>query len=292
MSFFVVSCSNLSINAHGLNNTTMSRSIESTQLKRYYYRTSRRLKSRGLLRTDQGEADSPYTSRNLIENFEKIALYDEYIIKNGKFISEETESKIKRWETAIKINVIHGKTNSRHQIKIDKKNVANFSKRLSSLTGLSIENNKGESNFIILFLDFDEQRNFGEKLKELMPQLTPAMIKAITSSPRTTFCSAFALSKPSNAYEYTAAIILIKSEHSQFMRKSCIHEEMAQSLGLSNDSKVARPSIFNDDEEFSLLTTHDENLLRILYDSRLKPGMNNKDARPIVTKIVKELLNF
>jgi hypothetical protein len=245
-----------------------------------------------LLRTDQGVADSPYTSRNLIKNFEKIALYDEYIIKNGKFISEETESKIKRWETAIKINVIHGKTNSRHQIKIDKKNVANFSKRLSSLTGLSIENNKGESNFIILFLDFDEQRNFGEKLKELMPQLTPAMIKAITSSPRTTFCSAFALSKPSNAYEYTAAIILIKSEHSQFMRKSCIHEEMAQSLGLSNDSKVARPSIFNDDEEFSLLTTHDENLLRILYDSRLKPGMNNKDARPIVTKIVKELLNF
>ena len=280
------------MNTHGLNNTAVSRSIESIQLKKYYYRTSRRLKSRGLLRTDLGEADSPYTSKNLIENFEKIALYDEYIIKNGKFISEETESKIKRWETAIKINVIHGKTNSRHQIKIDKKNVANFSKRLSSLTGLSIENNKGESNFIILFLDFDEQRNFGEKLKELMPQLTPAMIKAITSSPRTTFCSAFALSKPSNAYEYTSAIILIKSEHSQFMRKSCIHEEMAQSLGLSNDSKVARPSIFNDDEEFSLLTTHDENLLRILYDSRLKPGMNNKDARPIVTKIVKELLNF
>jgi hypothetical protein len=280
------------MNTHGLNNTAVSRSIESIQLKKYYYRTSRRLKSRGLLRTDLGEADSPYTSKNLIENFEKIALYDEYIIKNGKFISEETESKIKRWETAIKINVIHGKTNSRHQIKIDKKNIANFSKRLSSLTGLSIENNKGESNFIILFLDFDEQRNFGEKLKELMPQLTPAMIKAITSSPRTTFCSAFALSKPSNAYEYTAAIILIKSEHSQFMRKSCIHEEMAQSLGLSNDSKVARPSIFNDDEEFSLLTTHDENLLRILYDSRLKPGMNNKDARPIVTKIVKELLNF
>ena len=124
------------MNTNGFNNTTMSRSIESTQLKRYYYRTSRRLKSKGLLRTDPGEADSPYTSRNLIKNFEKIALYDEYIIKDGKFISKETESKIKRWETAIKINVIHGKTNSRHQIKTDKKNISNFSHRLSKLTGL------------------------------------------------------------------------------------------------------------------------------------------------------------
>jgi len=67
---------------------------------------------------------------------------------------------------------------------------------------------------------------------------------------------------------------------------------MAQSLGLSNDSKVARPSIFNDDEEFALLTKHDEILLKILYDRRLKPGMNNIEARPIVTKIAQELKNF
>jgi hypothetical protein len=36
----------------------------------------------------------------------------------------------------------------------------------------------------------------------------------------------------------------------------------------------------------------DEKLLKILYDNRLKPGMNNKDALPIVTKIAKELMNF
>ena len=124
-----------------------------------------------MLRTDLGETDSHYTSKNLIKNFEKIALYKEYIIKNGKFISEETESKIKRWETAIKINVIHGKTNSINQIKIDKKNISNFSHRLSNLTGLSIEGNKSESNFIILFLDLDEQRNRGEKLNYLVQQL-------------------------------------------------------------------------------------------------------------------------
>ena len=76
------------------------------------------------------------------------------------------------------------------------------------------------------------------------------------------------------------------------MRKSCIHEEMAQAMGLSNDSKFAKPSIFNDDEEFALLTNHDENLLKILYDNRLQPGMDANETQQIVTKIAKELLSY
>ncbi len=106
------------MNTHGLNNTAVSRSIESIQLKKYYYRTSRRLKSRGLLRTDLGEADSPYTSKNLIENFEKIALYDEYIIKviDEYYLDKLTEPRL---QTAIKINEV-AEPNIR-KIKIDKK---------------------------------------------------------------------------------------------------------------------------------------------------------------------------
>jgi hypothetical protein len=47
-----------------------------------------------------------------------------------------------------------------------------------------------------------------------------------------------------------------------------------------------RPSIFNDDGEFALLTEHDEHLLRILYDPRLKPGMTAEEAMPLVRRIV------
>ena len=67
---------------------------------------------------------------------------------------------------------------------------------------------------------------------------------------------------------------------------------MAQAMGLSNDSKFAKPSIFNDDEEFALLTNHDENLLKILYDNRLQPGMGANETQQIVTKIAKELLSY
>ena len=67
---------------------------------------------------------------------------------------------------------------------------------------------------------------------------------------------------------------------------SCVHEEMAQAMGLPNDSPEARPSLFNDDLEFALLTEHDAILLRMLYDPRLRPGMTAAEVRPLLPAIV------
>jgi len=267
-------------------------SKESIELQRFYERTANRLKSRGLLRTDNGSNDYPYNAKTLSENFIKIALYDEYKIENQQYVAKETKSKLKRWKNPITVNIFHGKTNNNNQIKNDRKNIEQFAEKLSNLTNIQINIGSEPGNVIVLFLDIDEQQHFGKKLETLMPILTPSMKKAITSSPRTTFCSTFALTKSPNEYEYISAIILIRSEHKNLMRKSCIHEEMAQALGLSNDSKFTKPSIFNDDEEFALLTTHDENLLKILYDSRLQPGMNVDEVKPIVAKIADELLSY
>ncbi len=90
--------------------------------------------------------------------------------------------------------------------------------------------------------------------------------------------------------QFRKAVAVIRAEHPDLLRTACLHEEIAQGLGLSNDSPAARPSIFNDDEEFGLLTEHDELLLRILYDDRLVPGMTAAQARPIVAAIASELL--
>jgi hypothetical protein len=57
-----------------------------------------------------------------------------------------------------------------------------------------------------------------------------------------------------NSGAYTRAVAVVRAEHPDLLRQSCIHEEIAQGLGLPNDSPAARPSIFNDDEEFALLT--------------------------------------
>ena len=63
-----------------------------------------------------------------------------------------------------------------------------------------------------------------------------------------------------------AAVAVIRAEHPDLLRLSCLHEGNHPGLGLSNDHPLARPSIFNDDEEFALLTSQDEAMLAILYD--------------------------
>ena len=71
-----------------------------------------------------------------------------------------------------------------------------------------------------------------------------------------------------------------------------IHEELAQGLGLPNDSPAARPSVFNDDEEFGLLTTHDEMLLRMLYDDRMQPGMTADQATGVARILAREYMGL
>jgi hypothetical protein len=90
--------------------------------------------------------------------------------------------------------------------------------------------------------------------------------------------------------EIIGDIVAIKKEIPPELFETCVEEELAQSMGLMNDDPKVRPSIFNDDQEFALLTTHDEYLLRILYDDRLKAGMTPEVAMPIVRQIVAEML--
>jgi len=80
-------------------------------------------------------------------------------------------------------------------------------------------------------------------------------------------------------------IVLIRAEHPPLTRLSCVNEEMAQAMGLPNDSRAARPSLFNGDLEFALLTEHDAVLLRMLYDPRLRPGMSVDEVRPLLPAI-------
>jgi hypothetical protein len=84
-------------------------------------------------------------------------------------------------------------------------------------------------------------------------------------------------------------IIVIPAEVGGILRRSCIEEELGQTFGPGADFDEARPSIFNDDAEFALMTRHDEELLRILYDPRLKPGMTAAEAMPVVHRIVEEM---
>lgn len=267
-------------------------SVASQQAAAYYASVQAKLRAQGRLRQELYPSDARFTTNDLVTNFERVALYDEYSVRGGQFIERQTASSLRRWEMPVRIGLTFGPSVSKEQRAIDTDYVRNFAKRLARISGLNIQlTDARRANYSLLFLNRDEQRSLTPKLIGRVKFLVPQIVEEIKNSPRGIFCAAYAVSEQNTTTGYKGAIILIKAEHSSLMRKSCIQEEMTQALGLANDSPNARPSIFNDDEEFALLTRHDELLLQMLYDPRLRVGMTVKTAHPIVQQIAQDLMS-
>jgi hypothetical protein len=243
------------------------------------------------MRRDTAPADAPFDAAQLAQNFERIALYDEYVDVGGRFVRRETPSTLRRWDRPVRVDVMIGDSLAPQAADQDRANVAEFAGRLAWLTGADVAmSTGGEVNFLVLILSQDEQEAFADQAAMRMPGYEPAVFGAIRTTPVDTFCTAYAFAEPDDPSRYAAVLIVIKAEHPPFTRLSCVQEEMAQAMGLPNDYDGARPSLFNDSLEFALLTRHDEALLRMLYDPRLRPGMTAAEARPLLPAVAADAM--
>ena len=269
---------------------TVEPSAESLAYARYYAGVQQRLLTQGLLRTDGGGPDTPIVARNLVANFERIALYNEYAISGGRFVAQQTPATLRRWERPVRLQAHFGNSVPEDMRDLDRAVLARYADRLARVTSHSIRAVGSGGNFHVLYLSRDEQVAAEPLLRQIMPNISDSTIREITGLPRHEFCAVYSISNADAPDVYVAAIAFIRTEHPDLQRRSCVHEEVAQGLGLPNDSPTARPSIFNDDEEFALLTTHDEMLLSMLYNTRLSPGMTPDEARPILQELADGLV--
>ncbi len=268
----------------------MPQSPESRALSAYYQRVEEGLLARGLLRQGGGGPDTPFSAEDLARNFIRIAFFDEFVVEGGRVIQREAPSRLKRWEGPVHMRVIFGPSIPLAQRRRDRAEIKAYAARLAALTGLPIRLVRSGGNFHVLFLNEDERRRAAPLIRSLMPGIDASTLASMLDMSRDTRCQVYAFTEGGGGWRYRAAIAIIRGEHPDLLRTACIHEEIAQGLGLANDSPRARPSIFNDDEEFGRLTTMDELMLKILYDKRLTPGMTAEEARPIVRRIAAELL--
>lgn len=268
----------------------LERSDVSLALSVHYQRVQNDLLARGLLRTDGGGPDTMFTDTILARNFVRIALFDEFVSTPTGLRAQPTISRLRRWEQPVRFTVEYGATIPEDQRTEDSRHVRSFVSRLSRVSGHPMSVSDTDPNFHVLILNEDDRAGYADRLRALVPGIDAASVQAFMDVPRDTLCLVLAFSR-NNSAEYSQAVALIRGEHPDLMRLSCIHEELAQGLGLANDSPQARPSIFNDDEEFGLLTTHDELLLQMLYDDRLQTGMTAAEAAPVARVIADELMN-
>jgi len=264
-------------------------SAASQAARTYYAGIQSDLLSRGMMRTDGGTKDAPFDARILTDNFIRIALFDEFDSSTGNLVARATESRLRRWNGPVRVGLHFGASVPKDRQASDRARISAFLDRLSRLTGLSIGLSSSRANFFLFVVNEDERRALGPVIAASMPGVTATDIASFTQMPPSTYCQVSAMVENDTSF-YRRAFAVIRAEHPDLMHLSCLHEEVTQGLGLPNDSPQARPSIYNDDQEFALMTPMDEMMLRILYDRRLKPGMSVREARPVVLRIAREML--
>ena len=256
----------------------------------FYTRMERRLIASGKLRRERVPLDAPIDAETLARNFLTIALRDEYGPDGRHAGSDGVAAPLRRWQQPVRLQLEFGASASQPLRNSITGEVAAYAQRLSRVSGHRVGMVANGGNFIILILTEDERLKIAPRLREMMPDIPAGDADMIRDLDPENACIVLAYSQHGSA-NYARAVALIRAELPSLMRTSCLHEEIAQGMGLANDNLQVRPSIFNDDEEFALLTRHDELLLQILYDPRLRPGMTEAEAGPIVRRIAAELLD-
>ncbi|WP_299144765.1 DUF2927 domain-containing protein [uncultured Tateyamaria sp.] len=259
-------------------------SEQSAALRSYLSQVQSSQLTAGLLRQDGGGPDTPFTADMLARNFEQIVFFNEYASAGARAGSA---SALRRWSEPVRIGIRFGPSVPPSQRTRDTNDVIAYARRLATVTGhpVSVSSNP---NFLVFFVSEDDRAATLNAGAPALAGVNRTNIAAVRDLPQDAYCAVAAYAGGAQQSTYTAAVAVIRSENPDLLRLSCIHEELAQGLGLANDSPGARPSIFNDDDEFALLTDHDEHLLAMLYDTRLSPGVSLEQARPVIRILARE----
>lgn len=258
----------------------------SAELAVFYGRLESERRARGLMLAAEG-ADEPLPSaERLAETWVAVALRDEPPLGGLP-----RPAPLRRWTVPVRLAMEFGATVPPATRAADTALVAALSDRLAEAARhpIALVPPGAPGNFHVLVLSENERRGAADRLLALVPGIDDATLRLMTDLPREVFCMVIAFSRGGGA-EYSEAIAIVRAEHPDLTRTACYHEEIAQGLGLAADSDRARPSVFNDDQEFALLTRQDMALLRLHYDPRLRPGMTEAQARPLIFSIASELV--
>lgn len=270
----LAACVGLAVPAHCGGSVERRQGETAPPLAKYYRDMEAGFLSRGQLRQDAGPAamDPAFLS----ESFREVALSREYGSKDAPLM---------RWEEPVRMAVSFAPSVPADQRATDTQAVRAYATRLSRISGHEIRFQDPDPNFRVMVASEGEIRGFGPWLKTNVPGISDRAVRAITRMPAGHLCMVVAVPKDDIRDGYRSAIAIVRAEHTPLMRQSCIEEELAQGMGLPNDCKGPRPSIFNDDEQYGVLTRHDERLLEALYSPRLHSGMRREEAMPLVSSI-------
>lgn len=207
----------------------------------------------------------------LVDSFVEIALNNEHAPQI---------SPVRKWMSPIEYFVLHRVADQ----DLHNRLIRTHFDQLSEITGLAIRPaaSPNTANYLIVLSREDA-------LKDDL--LTYFGWKSATQREkyfRESTCLGIFSTKADNVIFRAVVIIPVDRVRAQGKLVACVVEELTQVFGLPNDSEKVFPSVFNDRSSDTYLSGLDWLLLKMLYDPRIKPGMNERAVRPVLRRIVDE----
>jgi hypothetical protein len=256
---------------------------EGPELVSLYGRAEILYRTEAKFRTDYDPSDAPFDAALLEENFLKLAFNSEPQVINDRVIVEGESVQLLRWPRDVTFSLVSPSP-------FDAPYLTGLASRIGGVIGRSVTSTDdlASADIKVWVLDGDERRTFVEGIEERFSPDLAQFVKAWTQRPELPCIGMISTNPVDDSLQ--SGLIFIKAELTGEFRHACFTEEFTQVFGLINDDPDARPSIFNDDQEFIELTRHDEYLLKVLYDPRLSPGMTEAEARPLLGQIVQDVV--
>lgn len=219
-----------------------------------------------------GEKPHWHSASYLVDSFVEIALRNEHDAKVGM---------VRKWITPIRYHLVHHAPERELHERLLRTHFAH----LAELTGLAIgpAENAAQANFTVVLggeetLKADLLQHFGWRSAQRREQFF-----------REAICLGVFKSGKDGRIVGAAIIIPVDRARARRALVNCVVEELTQVMGLPNDSEKVFPSVFNDRSTDVYLSGLDVLLLKMLYDPRLKPGMDAQAARPVLETLAAEI---
>jgi hypothetical protein len=100
-------------------------------------------------------------------------------------------------------------------------------------------------------------------------------------------CMTSVKSEPTGEIVHSVTFVIVDKGEGVF--RDCAYHELLHAFGLSNHDQSNRWTTLNQNRMVGYLTVYDRDLLTILYDRRIEPGMSKKRVRARLPDIIDDL---
>ncbi|MBZ8133499.1 DUF2927 domain-containing protein [Afifella sp. IM 167] len=115
------------------------------------------------------------------------------------------------------------------------------------------------------------------------------LVRAIYRQPRMRAPGRCLVRVVNGAHGITGADAVIVADEGDYLFHRCLVEEVLQGLGPLNDDDTLADSVFNDTTRFTTFTRHDRMILNMLYDPRIRAGMNRREVERVLPAVLRDV---